>query len=74
MTLKEWRKHVNITQEEFAILAEVSQELVSAWECGREIPPRERWDGIEKITSQPIFRLFPDAFKGHEGMGHTHGR
>lgn len=74
MTLQEWRKHVNVSQEELGVVLGFSQQLISAWESGRKVPARRHWPKLEEITKQPIFRLFPNILKGSEGMGHTHGR
>lgn len=59
---EEYRTRYNLTQEQFAELASVSQTLVSLVERGRRKVPALRVLSIEKATGIPRHTLRPDLY------------
>ena len=54
--LKQWRKSLNVTQKEFAVLIGQGERTVQAWESGQGIP-EEKADYLRVLVEQNYAKL-----------------
>ena len=54
--LKEWRKSLNVTQKEFAVLVGQGERTVQAWESGQGIPD-EKVDYLRVLVERNYAKL-----------------
>lgn len=60
--LNEARNKKGISQEQLALLLEVSQKTVSSWEIGRTLPKPYQMQHLEDIFDMPKEDIFFTAF------------
>lgn len=60
--LNDIRNKQNVSQEELAVLLNVSQKTVSSWETGRTTPKPSQMQHLEDIFKVPKENIFFAAF------------
>ena len=61
--IKEQREKMNLTQEEFSLLAEVSTRTVGKWEGGETEPSKNTLNSLcNKIGLIPLWDIFNNLF------------